>query len=274
MDQFKTLENDGLHVITCPPTIESLAQNQLEAMVKVWLVATTNCHVLDFRNVVQFKPNAYRYFVLFNQTLKANGKTLYCVNISPKLMPQIRADGLTSVFVPVATLEEAKRRSQPNRPMVDVEFINPFINAARTVFEVQAQTPLTPGKAYLRKPNEKIPMEIAGVISLSCTEFSGSISICFRAEVFLKIYETMVGEKHDEISSEIQDAAGELLNMIFGQAKTTLNGQKGYTLDKAIPIVLVGDRLVIHHQSRSPAIILPFESPAGGFHIEILVDRG
>lgn len=270
--QFQAEEKDGIHLIQCPPIVESKG-SEMEAAVKTWLLAAAPVHVLDFKSTMQISQSAYRYFVLYNQALKSNGKNLYCVNLDQKLLGQLRADGLTSVFVPVATLEEAKRRSAPARPAVDVEFINPFIMATKKVIETQAQTPLAPGKAYLRKPSERIPMEIAGVIGLSCTEFKGSISICFRAEVFLKIYENMVGEKHDQITGEIEDAAGELLNIIFGQAKTVLNDQKGYTLEKALPTILVGEKLKLHHQSRAPAIVLPFESPAGAFHLEILIDR-
>lgn len=270
---FQTEEKDGIHFITCPSVIEAKEAHQMEAAVKSWLLVAAPVHILEMKDVLQLKQSSYRYFVLFNQALKANGKGLFCLNMSPKVQAQVKQDGLTSVFVPVATIEEAKRRAKGDRPVVDVEFINPFIIATKTVIETQAQTPLSPGKAYLRKPTERIPMEIAGVIGLTCSEFKGSISICFRAEVFLKIYENMVGEKHEAITSEIEDAAGELLNIIFGQAKTVLNDQKGYTLDKAIPTVLVGEKLKLHHQSRNPAIILPFESPAGAFHLEILIDR-
>lgn len=272
--QFTSTEKDGVHVITAPSVIDAKEAARFEATVKSWLVNQCLVHIMDCKDLADLRQNAYRFFVLFNQALKSNNKTFYCINMNPKVMGQVRQDGLTSVFVPVATIEEAKRRSQPNRPMVDVDFINPFIAATRKVLETQAQTPLTPGKPFLRKPNESIPMEIAGVISLTCTEFTGSITICFRAEVFLRIYENMVGEKHDVISAEIEDAAGELLNIVFGQAKTVLNDQKGYTLEKAIPTILVGEKLKLHHQSRIPAIVLPFESPAGAFHLEILIDAG
>jgi chemotaxis protein CheX len=273
MSQFRTEEKDGVQIIYCPPVIDVKEGTEMEVAVKSWLLVSANLHILDFKDCLQVKNSAYRFFVLYNQALKSNNKSLFCVNMNQALLAQFKQDGLTSVFVPSATIEEAKRRSQPSRPMVDVEFINPFILATKTVLETQAQTPLSPGKAYLRKPSERIPMEIAGVLGLSCAEFKGSISICFRAEVFLKIYENMVGEKHEQISSEIEDAAGELLNIIFGQAKTVLNDQKGYTLEKALPTVLVGEKLKLHHQSRNPAIVLPFESPAGAFHLEILVDR-
>lgn len=273
MSQFQAEEKDGVHLINCPSVIDTKDGAEMEATVKTWLLTAAQLHVLDFKDCIQIKNTCYRFFVLFNQALKANGKSLFCLNLNPKLLAQFKQDGLSTVFVPVSTLDEAKRRSVPSRPVVDVEFINPFILATKTVIETQAQTPLSPGKAYLRKPTERIPMEIAGVLGLSCSEFKGSISICFRAEVFLKIYENMVGEKHEQISSEIEDAAGELLNIIFGQAKTVLNDQKGYTLEKALPTVLVGEKLKLHHQSRNPAIVLPFESPAGAFHLEILVDR-
>jgi chemotaxis protein CheX len=273
MSQFLTEDKEGLHLIHCPAVVDAKDSAEMEVAVKSWLLVSASVHVIDFKECIQLKSTAYRFFVLYNQALKANNKALFCINASAKLQGQFKQDGLTSVFVSVASFEEAKRRGQPGRPAVDVEFINPFIIATRTVLETQAQTPLSPGKAYLRKPTERIPMEIAGVLGLSCAEFKGSISICFRAEVFLKIYENMVGEKHEQISSEIQDAAGELLNIIFGQAKTVLNDQKGYTLEKSLPTVLVGERLNLHHQSRNPAIVLPFESPAGAFHLEILVDR-
>lgn len=273
MSQFQAEDKDGVHVVLCPATIDSDDSAAMEAAVKTWLLSPSKIHVLDFKDVLNFKATAYRTFVIYNQQLKSHGKSLFVVNLNAQLQTQFKQDGLTSVFTAVANLDEAKKKAAPARAAVDVEFINPFIAAARNVLETQAQVNLTPGKAVLKKPDEKIPMEIAGVIALSCKEFTGSINLCFKAEVFLKIYESLTGEKHSSITTEIEDAAAELLNMIFGQAKTVLNDQKGYTLDRAMPTVLTGDRLRLHHLSKNPAIVIPFESPIGTFHLEILVDR-
>lgn len=157
---------------------------------------------------------------------------------------------------------------------IDVNFINPFVMAVKVVMETQVRMPLTPCKPFLKKAGDQLPMEIAGVIGLVSSEFRGSIAICFRAEVFLSVYQSMVGEKHEKITPEIEDAAGELLNMIFGQAKTVLNDQKGFNFEKALPTVLVGEKLKIRHQGPHPAIVLPFDSPAGAFHLEILMEPG
>lgn len=271
--QFIVEEKDGVQVIFASGVLDPKDSSALDAQVKTWLVSPAMVHVVDCKQVTDVRATFYRHLVLYNQQLKSYGKHLFFMNINPKFVTQMRADGLVSVVVAVQSLEEAKKRSAPSRPVVDVEFINPFILATRKVLEMQAQTPLNPGKAYLRKPEERIPMEIAGVIGIQCADFTGTISICFRAEVFLRIYENMVGEKHEQISSELEDAAGELLNIIFGQAKTVLNDTRGYNLEKSIPTILVGDKLKLHHQSRNPSIVIPFESSAGAFHLEILIDK-
>ncbi len=271
---YTTSEKDGVHLITCPSTIESADAGAMDAMVKGWLLSSAKVHVLDFKAVNLFKPTAYRTFVLYNQALKANGKSLFVVNLNTEIGRQFKQDGLTSVFVTVASLDEALKKASPKSGSgVDVEFINPFIAAARSVLETQAKLVLTPGKPMIKKADDRLPMEIAGVIALSCKEFTGSINLCFRGETFLKIYEGLTGEKHDTITTEIEDAAAEILNIIFGQAKTVLNDQKGYTLDRALPTVLTGERLRLYHSSKSPAIVIPFDSPAGPFHLEIVVEK-
>lgn len=273
MVKFESIEKDGIQIIICPKHIE-VADSAMEAEVKKWLLSTAPLHILDFKNTVEIRPQAYRAFVIYNQTLKAYKKHLYCINLSTALLAQIRADGLTSVFHWVPSIQEAKKRVNPaGKFNLDVEFVNPFISAAKNVLEIQAQMKITPGKSFIRKQDERLPMEIAGVMAMTAREFTGAISICFRKNVFLNIYEKLTGEKHEEINSEVEDAAAEILNIIFGQAKTELNDKKGYKIERAMPSVLTGDKLRLHHSSRNPTIVIPFESPEGAFHIEILVDK-
>lgn len=271
--QFELQERDGVQLIICSGVLDPKDAAAMDVTMKGWLVGMNDIFVVDMRQVTVVKPSMYRYFVLLNQQLKSYSKHLFFLGLQPAILTQMRADGLTGVIVPVQSIDEAKRRGAPTRAGVDVEFINPFIMATKKVMEAQAQTQLQPGRAYLRKASDRIPMEIAGVIGVNCADFVGTISICFRAEVFLKIYENMMGEKHETLSSELEDAAGELLNIIFGQAKTVLNDTRGYNLEKSLPTILVGEKLKLHHQSRSPAIVVPFESKAGAFHLEILIDR-
>ena len=79
-------------------------------------------------------------------------------------------------------------------------------------------------------------------------------------------------EEFTEIDDELQDGAGELLNIIFGQAKAALN-ERGYGLDLAIPSVIRGNDLKVTHMTNSPAIIIPFTSEVGPLYIEVGIDR-
>lgn len=275
---FKLEEKDGVSIIKCPKVIE--LTTELEDGIKQWQESVANVHVVDFAGVVEFKERAYRPFILFNQAIKAHGKKLFAINASNSLATQLAQGGLTSIFQPVKDIQEAKsksgaRNTEPahGRSSVDVKFLNAFITATETVLNTQCGIKIDSGKPYIKKASDNLPMQIAGVISLSNPAFTGSISLCFQYEVFLNIYESMIGERHETITPEIEDAAGELLNMVFGQAKTELNDHLGYTLEKALPTIMVGEKLTVRQQSQSPVMILPFSSSAGAFHIEVVVEK-
>lgn len=156
-----------------------------------------------------------------------------------------------------------------SQPVIDVNFLNPFLKATKTTLETQASTPVTIGPPRLKGEDEKLDVDIAGVISLVSKAFNGSIALCFPAKVFLAIYTSMVGEKHDTINKEIEDAAGEILNIIFGQAKAELNDKANYQIQKAIPTIVRGQTLEIRHLTKNVVVVLPFETPNGSFHIEV-----
>ena len=269
--KFQPTEKEGTFLIACPSIIEG-DSSELENHLKSWLAKPFRVLILDFKDVKSFKPSAYRYFVIFNQVLKAHKRRLFVLNASPEIQNQICQDGLEQIFEMIQSPAEGLLRSAPaqHRVILDDVLNSAFIAAAKDVLETQANLSLKVGKAYTKKTD--IPIGLAGVMSLVDPKFTGCVCLCFKPDVFLKIYESMVGDVHTQITREIEDASGEILNIIFGQVKTGLN-TKGYDLQKALPTIMVGDNLELHHQGRSPVTILPFESPVGNFHMEILIER-
>ncbi len=153
-------------------------------------------------------------------------------------------------------------------PKIDVNFINPFIDGTIETLKVQCSIQTHAGKPYLKGPKSEFKVDITAVIGLTSTAFRGSVAICFPERVFLNIMEKLLGEKQTAITSELEDGASELMNIIFGQAKKVLN-EKNYAIDRAIPTVVRGSDLTVRHFTPSPTIVIPFESDAGNFHIEI-----
>ena len=154
---------------------------------------------------------------------------------------------------------------------LDPEFLNPFISATRKVFETQVSMAATPGKPEVKKAGASAKMDITGVINMNCKQFNGSIAICFPKSVFLGVYDAMLGEKVEEIDEEVADCAGELLNIIYGTAKTTLNA-KGYEIEKAIPAVMSGGDINLQFKAQVPTLVIPFKCDAGVFWMEIIID--
>ncbi len=160
--------------------------------------------------------------------------------------------------------------SQPTAPSqkFDVNFLNPFITSTLKVLKIQCQVDAKPGSIRFKKDGEKSISDIAGVIGLTSTVFSGSIAVCYPKDTFLKIMGGMLTETFTEITKDLEDGAGELINIIFGQAKIILN-EKGYAIEKAIPSIIKGSAIEIRHLTPSPTIIIPFESNVGSFSMEI-----
>lgn len=154
---------------------------------------------------------------------------------------------------------------------MDVQLFKPIVEGTLKTFKVQAGLEIKGGKPFYKGTVEQPKFALAGVIGLASSKFCGSVSLCFPEKVFLGIMGKMMGEEYTEINDELQDGAAELLNIIFGQAKATLNNS-GYDLEMAIPTIVRGTELKTSAMSKKPVVVLPFETDLGEFQVEISTD--
>jgi chemotaxis protein CheX len=156
---------------------------------------------------------------------------------------------------------------------IDVKFIKPFIDGTINTLKVQCSVEAKPGTPFVKGTREQPAFQLAGVIGITSEAFTGSINLCFPEAVFLAVMTNMLGEAFTSITDDLQSGAAELLNIIFGSAKIVLNEQ-GYAIQKAIPTVVRGEGLKATQLGQRPAIVLPFTSSVGEFHIEITLESG
>lgn len=277
MAKIQFLEQKGSILIKPPAEMGQTFSDELNAESKDLLALSSRMFIFYFTDVKVILPNAYRGFVIFARAVRQAEKQISSVHMLPELSQQIQKDGVAGSFNPMADLAAHKGAtgSQSKAVSLDLAIINPFIKAVISTLEIQAQTPSKPGKAYLMKSIDKVyspAIAIVGIINLSSSKFNGSIALAFPEDVFLKVYENMFGEKHEKITAELQDAASEILNIIYGTAKTQLNQIPGFDLQPAIPTVLAGEKLNLQQTVRDKIIILPFESSAGVFQMEIALE--
>lgn len=153
-------------------------------------------------------------------------------------------------------------------PALDVNFINPFLEATLNVLKVQASTVANPKPIFRKDEAHDKLGDVSGVIGLVSPTFSGTVVISFPESTFLGLMSRMLGETFTTITPEIKDGAGELMNMIFGQAKIVLN-QKGYKIQTALPSVVSGKDHSIQNLSPGPVVVVPFETDIGPLYVKI-----
>ena len=153
--------------------------------------------------------------------------------------------------------------------MMDVQLINPFINATLKVLETMAFVTAKAGKPFQKK-NNIARGDVSGIIGFT-GETNGTVSVSFNESCILKIVSSMFGEEITEMNSEITDAVGEITNMISGQARLELEGI-GRSFHAAIPSVVTGKEHEIITNTKGPKIAIPFDTAAGSFTIEVCLE--
>lgn len=149
---------------------------------------------------------------------------------------------------------------------MDVKFINPFINGTIEVMEKMAHTKPVPGKPYA-KQTEKACGDISGIIGMT-GDATGSLAISFSEQCILSLISKMLGEQYTEMDRAVFDAVGELTNMISGSSRKEMEKQN-LKVFAAIPTIIFGRQHTIYHVIKGPSIVIPFQTEAGQFVIDV-----
>lgn len=154
---------------------------------------------------------------------------------------------------------------------MNVEFINPFLEATVNVLSTMATLEAKPGKPTLKQDNVARG-DVTGIIGMTSPRFKGSLSLTFTEPVILEIVKRMLGEEIQEIDETATDLAGEITNMVSGGAKKSLV-EKGYDFDMAIPAIVAGKEHTVDHRFDGPKIIIPFQCDYGQFFVEVCFEQ-
>lgn len=245
-------------------TISELAKEtmaELEADKSITKIA------LDLNELYEVIPSAIRNLSVYALELRKKNKHFYLLHTPKSFSRMVENKGLDKLFNMIDDLGVIKKEVK-KRKNIDVNFLNPFVEATINTLMIQCSFECRAGKPEVKTDDFSHAIDIAGVIGITSEGFTGSISICFTERIFLTLMSNMLGEECTEINKDMEDGAGELLNIIFGQAKTTLN-QLGYSLEKALPTIVRGRELKVKHMTPYSTFILPFESNLGSFYMEI-----
>jgi chemotaxis protein CheX len=152
--------------------------------------------------------------------------------------------------------------------MLNVEFINPFIQAAVNVFKTMVFIEIQRGKPYIKQTGSP-RADVSGTIGLA-GKANGVVAVTFSKEVACKISSSMLNETITELNDTVKDSIGEIANMIAGGAKGIM-AEKGLNFKIALPSVIVGSDHTISFPQGVPCMVIPFTIPGFDkpFHVEV-----
>lgn len=153
---------------------------------------------------------------------------------------------------------------------MNVDVINAFVDSSIHVLKIMAFMDATAGKPFLKKDKLAIG-DVSGIIVFSGS-VTGSLALSFSENCIFKIVSNMLGEEICSINPLVQDTAGELTNMISGDARKRMQS-KGLTVSAGIPSVVLGKNHEVNHILEGPSIVIPFNTPCGTFAADFNIQQ-
>jgi chemotaxis protein CheX len=112
---------------------------------------------------------------------------------------------------------------------------------------------------------------ITGMVGMAGTH-KGMLAVHFPNELALAITTSFLGMEVEDINEDVQDAIGEIANMLGGNVKTILT-DNGYDIQLSLPSTISGEEYTFLPENDLDQIIIPFRAPAGMFFVELELER-
>ncbi len=150
---------------------------------------------------------------------------------------------------------------------MDINYAKPFIEATINVLSTMAMINPKAQKPYIKKNNKALG-DVSGVVGFTADGGKkGVMSVSFSKKCAVQIVKNLLGDDVQNILDDVQDAVGEITNMISGQARAKL-AEMGITMKGATPTVIMGDNHTITHLTKDKIMAVPFTTDYGDFVVE------
>jgi chemotaxis protein CheX len=151
-----------------------------------------------------------------------------------------------------------------------VELSEKMIAATQEIFSTMVMMDVT-AEAPGQLPPSPLTESISGVVGLAGTH-KGALAIHLPYPVAMAITGSFLGMEVTEINGDVEDAVGELANMLGGNVKAILS-EKGRDIDLGLPTTVSGREYDFQPTREVDRILLPFVCPAGNFFVELQLEK-
>lgn len=261
---YKIINRETHISVELAPGILPKEATELSALLEKTPEFTNLPWIFDCSNLVKLSHAESR---LLLNSKKQNERTAVLAHLkSPKLLEEA---GLDKALRLATTLKEALSffsTTGTPRP-ASAEIVNAFLGATIKVLRSQTNLNITTGKPSIL--NGPLTFDIAGFASFESTNFNGSLVLGFTKNTLLSLIARSLNEAGDKTNAQIHKFLSELINLVYGTAKSTLQ-EKGHTFSSIVPAVLEGPSQAVPQMKNQTVVLVPAsESQIGSFNVLI-----
>lgn len=112
---------------------------------------------------------------------------------------------------------------------------------------------------------------ITAMIGLAGTH-KGVLAVHLPNKIALAIASNLLGMDVEEVNEDVQDAVGEIANMLGGNIKSVLTDNSG-DIDLSLPSTISGESYFFETAHDVDTLIIPFAVADGTFHVELQMEK-
>ncbi|WP_136807903.1 chemotaxis protein CheX [Desulfosediminicola flagellatus] len=151
-----------------------------------------------------------------------------------------------------------------------MELGDKIIDSAKEIFSTMIMMEIEVIGKDIEK-NKIMEDSISGVIGLAGTH-KGVLAIHLPNKVAMAITSSFLGMEVTEIGEDVEDAIGELANMLGGNVKTSLS-EKGRDIELSMPSTISGHKYNFQPTKEVEKVLINFSCEVGTFAIELQLEN-
>lgn len=145
-----------------------------------------------------------------------------------------------------------------------------IIDSTQEIFSTMVMMEISVGDEQVES-RRILSDSISGIIGLAGTH-KGVLAIHLPKIVAMAITSSFLGMEVEEIGPDVEDAVGELANMLGGNIKTILS-QNGRDIELSMPTTISGKEYDFQPTKDAEQVVIPFLTEAGRFIVELQLEK-
>ena len=264
---------EGVNYITLPASFSDEALPTLHSKISFWSDLDVEMHVMDFKVVKALPLSFFKSVQSFNDKMSVRNVRMISVNMNDVLAAEVKRLGMESVFNRIQQFpgDLYKKRSMSEAETRRILF-KYLAQAAFAAVEVTLQSTVACDENYSARA-EEVPLskfDMISVVTVNNDFLQAEFRLGCSTKVLEKLARAMLGPQTTIDNELIESMALELLNLVYGHAKSNLNDKESFRLPSAIPRLLrKNDFHRVHRSGPTQLTIMPMVTPMGSFYVEV-----